>query len=56
MRSIYNRGALPVQLTDSFQYLIPALRVDSYSRFIQENQPGSVSDAAGNIQPSQQSA
>lgn len=56
MRSIKDRGALPVQFLDPLQYLVAALRIDGNGRLIQDDQPRPVRNSTGNIKPPQQSA
>ena len=52
MRGINNGCSLSVQLLNSFQNPVSALRIHSHCRFIQNNQSGLVCNATGNIQPS----
>ena len=50
MGGIDNGWAFFVEPFDTFQDEIPTLGIHSDSRFIQENQFGSMSDAAGDIE------
>ena len=56
MGRIDDGGPLPVQLADSFQNLIPALRIHCYCRLVHKNQLRLVGNAAGNVQSAQQSS